>query len=33
VFNYVPNVAIPETASGLAVSLWAIVVGTKMLKP
>jgi hypothetical membrane protein len=33
VFNYVPNVAIPETASGLAVSLWAIVVGKKMLKP
>jgi hypothetical membrane protein len=31
-FNYVPNVAIPETASGLAVSVWAVVVGRKMLK-
>ena len=32
-FNYVPNVAIPEFLSGLAVSLWAIVLGKKMLKP
>ena len=32
-FNYVPNVAIPEFVSGLAVSVWAIVVGKKMLKP
>ena len=33
VVNYVPNVAIPEFASGLAVSVWIIVVGKKMLKP
>jgi hypothetical membrane protein len=32
-FNYVPNVAIPEFLSGLAVSTWAIMVGKKMLKP
>lgn len=32
VFNYVPNVAIPESVSGIAVSAWAIVVGKKMLK-
>jgi hypothetical membrane protein len=32
-FNYVPNVAIPEFASGLAVSVWAVVIGKKMLKP
>ena len=32
-FNYVPNVAIPEFLSGLAVSAWVIVVSTKMLKP
>ena len=32
-FNYVPNVAIPESASGLAVSTWAIVLGKKMIKP
>jgi hypothetical membrane protein len=31
--NYVPNVAIPEFISGLAVSVWVIVVGKKMLKP
>jgi hypothetical membrane protein len=31
-FNYVPNVAIPETASGLAVSAWAITISAKMLK-
>ena len=30
-FNYVPNVAIPETASGLAFSLWVVVVGKEML--
>ena len=32
-FNYVPNVAIPEFLSGLAISAWAIVVAKKMLKP
>jgi hypothetical membrane protein len=32
-FNYVPNVAIPEFVSGLAVSAWTIVLSTKMLKP
>jgi len=32
-YNYVPNVAIPEFLSGLAVSAWAIVLGKKMLKP
>jgi hypothetical membrane protein len=32
-FNYVPDVAIPEAVSGFAVSVWAIVVGRKMLKP
>jgi hypothetical membrane protein len=31
-FNYVPNVAIPETLSALLVSIWAIVLGTKMLR-
>jgi hypothetical membrane protein len=31
-FNYVPNVAIPETVSGLAVSAWAITIAAKMLK-
>lgn len=30
--NYVPNVAIPEAVSALAVSAWAIVVAQKMLK-
>jgi hypothetical membrane protein len=30
-FNYVPNVAIPEFLSGLAVSVWAVVLGKKML--
>lgn len=29
---YVPDVAIPETVSDLAVSVWAIVLATKMLK-
>ena len=32
-FNYVPNVAIPEFLSGLALSAWAIVLGKKMLSP
>jgi hypothetical membrane protein len=31
-FNYVPNVAIPEFVSGLAVSAWTIVLGYKMIK-
>ena len=31
-FSYVPNVAIPELISGLAVSAWTIVLGIKMLK-
>ncbi len=31
-FNYVPNVAIPEAASGLALSVWTIVLGKKFLK-
>jgi hypothetical membrane protein len=31
-FNYVPNVAIPETISALAVSAWAIALGCRMLK-
>jgi hypothetical membrane protein len=30
--NYVPNVAVPEAISGLAISAWAIVLGRKMLK-
>jgi hypothetical membrane protein len=30
-FNYVPNVAIPESVSGLAISTWAITVSCKML--
>jgi len=30
--QYVPNVAIPETISALPVSMWAIVLGFKMLK-
>ncbi|HEX7482396.1 MAG TPA: DUF998 domain-containing protein [Candidatus Bathyarchaeia archaeon] len=32
-FNYVPNVAIPEFLSGLAVSIWAVFLGKKMLSP
>ena len=32
-FNYVPNVAIPEFVSGLAVSVWTIVLAKKMLRP
>jgi hypothetical membrane protein len=31
-FNYVPNVAIPEFLSGLAVSAWVILLAAKMLK-
>jgi hypothetical membrane protein len=31
--NYVPNVAIPEFVSGLAVSAWALGLGVKILKP
>ena len=31
--SYVPNVAIPETISGLAVSIWAIVLARIMLMP
>jgi hypothetical membrane protein len=30
-FHYVPNVAVPEAVSALAVSAWAIVLGKKML--
>ena len=32
-FNYVPNVAIPEFLSGLAVSVWAVFLGKMMLSP
>ena len=32
-FNYVPNVAVPEFLSGLAVSVWAVVLAKKMLNP
>ena len=32
-FNYVPNVAIPEAVSGIAVSVWVVVLGRKMLTP
>jgi hypothetical membrane protein len=32
-FNYVPNVAIPEFLSALAISVWAVVIGKKMLSP
>ena len=31
VLNYVPNVAIPEFLSGLAISVWAVVLSKKML--
>ena len=31
-FNYVPNVAIPEAFSGLALSAWTIVLSKKMFK-
>jgi hypothetical membrane protein len=31
-FNYVPNVAIPEAVSGLALSAWTIVLGKKMFR-
>ena len=32
-FNYVPNVAIPEFISGLAVSAWTVLLSKKILKP
>jgi hypothetical membrane protein len=32
-FNYVPNVAIPEFLSGLAISAWTVMLSVKMLKP
>jgi hypothetical membrane protein len=32
-FSYVPNVAIPEFLSALAISVWAVVIGKKMLSP
>jgi hypothetical membrane protein len=32
-FNYVPNVAIPEFLSALAISGWAVVIGKKILSP
>jgi hypothetical membrane protein len=32
-FNYVANVAIPEFLSALAVSVWAVFLGKKMLNP
>jgi hypothetical membrane protein len=32
-FNYVPNVAIPEFLSALAVSIWAVILGKKMISP
>jgi hypothetical membrane protein len=31
-FHYVPNVAIPETISGLAVSAWTIALSCRMMK-
>jgi len=31
-FNYVPNVAIPEFLSALALSVWAVFLGKKMLR-
>jgi hypothetical membrane protein len=31
--QYVPNVAIPETISGLTVAIWVIVLSEQMLKP
>jgi hypothetical membrane protein len=30
-FNYVPNVAVPEFLSGLAISAWAVVLSKKIL--
>jgi hypothetical membrane protein len=33
IFNYVPNVAIPEFLSAFAVSVWAVFLGKKMLSP
>ena len=32
-FNYIPNVAVPEFLSGLAVSAWAVMIAKKMLNP
>jgi hypothetical protein len=32
VFEYVPNVAIPEFVSGLALSAWSVGIGIKMLQ-
>jgi hypothetical membrane protein len=32
VFNYVPNVAVPEFVSGLVISTWTITLAFKMLK-
>jgi hypothetical membrane protein len=32
-FNYVPNVALPEFLSALAISVWAVLIGKKMLSP
>ena len=32
-FNYVPNVAVPEFLSGVAISVWAVVIAKKMLNP
>jgi hypothetical membrane protein len=31
-FNYVPNVAIPEAVSGLAISIWTVKLGSEMLR-
>ena len=31
-FSYVPNVAIPETISGVAVSMWIIFLSYKIIK-
>jgi hypothetical membrane protein len=33
IFNYVPNVAIPEFLSGFAISVWVVFLGKKMLSP
>ena len=30
-FKYAPNVAVPEFVSGIVVSVWTVVLGTKML--
>jgi hypothetical membrane protein len=31
-FNYVPNVAIPEAVSGLAISIWTVKLCSEMLR-